>query len=127
MLAVRSDSLIFVSLGLMRIALVPLALLLVGCAAVDVRGPYANRLSPADIREIKSFVTSEPRLISPWIHITAVAPDRVQLEHGGLTSSDGMTIDGNEVFKMFAVKRGGKWSEDERFGLELSGGIIAWR
>jgi hypothetical protein len=71
-------------------------------------------------------VVSDPRLISPWIHITTVAPDRVQVEQGGLTSSDGMTINGKHVTKFFAVNHGGRWSVDERFGLEGTAEIIAW-
>jgi hypothetical protein len=104
----------------MRAAVVPLVVFLAGCASVDVRGPYASRLSPVDVREIRSSVIPEPRLISPWIHITAIAPDRVQVEYGGLTSSDGMTVDGSESFKSFMLKRNGKWIFDMRFGVELS-------
>ena len=110
----------------MRAAVVPLALLLAGCASVDVRGPFADRLSPADIQQIKTHVDSDPRLISPWIHITAVAPDRVQLESGGLASSDGMTINGEKSTKIFLIKRGGKWEFDMRFGVEGSAKITAY-
>jgi hypothetical protein len=112
---------------LMRVAVVPLTLFLVGCATVDVRGPYANRLSAEDIRQIKSFVISDPHLISPWIHITTISPNRVQVQQGGLISSDGMTIDGNHVRRFFVDRRAGKWNFDEKFGLEGTGEIISWR
>ncbi len=110
----------------MRATVVTVAILFVGCAAVDIRGPHANRLSSEDIRQIKAFVISDSHLISPWVHITTVAPDRVQVEHGGLTSSDAMSINGKHVTKFFVVKRHGRWSVDERFGLEGTAEITAW-
>jgi hypothetical protein len=110
----------------MRIAVVPLLILLAGCASTDVSGPYANRLSAADVREIKTHITADSRLISPWIHITAIEPNRVQLENGGLTSSDGMTIDGDSSTKIFLVKRGDKWEFDMTFGVEGSRKITVY-
>jgi hypothetical protein len=110
----------------MRAAVFPIAMLLAGCAAVDVSGPYANGLLPTDIRQIKTFVISDPHLISPWIHVTAVARDRVQLEHGGLTSIDGMTITGRHSTKIFLVKRGDKWNVDGRFPAEGTAELTVW-
>ena len=59
-------------------------ILLVGCAVAPLRitGPYASRLSDADIQEIKAAVAAVSRISDRVRTIDAVRRDRVRVEVG---------------------------------------------
>jgi hypothetical protein len=76
-------------------------------APVQTSGPYANRLSQADIVQIKALVSKEPDIDHRLKKIEAVGPDKVRIQTGGRTAVDENTYD-----DFNANKRAGRWLID---------------
>jgi hypothetical protein len=75
--------------------------------AGEVSGPYANRLSQADIAQIKTAVRAERSVPHNVRKIDAVRPDRVAIQTGGRTGMDSATY-----YDFNVHKRAGKWTMD---------------
>jgi hypothetical protein len=108
--------LISFSLDLMRVFMVLFAVLLGACAATETQvvGPYATRLSAADVEEIKLLTATDLarlhiRATGPPRKLTVVRPDYVRIDaaiiHG---YSDTCSFD--------VMKRHGRWIVDGHGG-----------
>jgi len=75
--------------------------------AGEVSGPYANRLSQADIAQIKTGVRAERSVPHNVRKIDAVRPDKVAIQAGGRTGMDSATY-----YDFNVLKRAGKWIVD---------------
>jgi hypothetical protein len=99
----------------MRVPLIISAILLMvwfGSAATTARagelsGPFANRLSPADVQQIKAAVGSERSISHNIRRIEAVRPDKVAVRTGGRTGVDSATY-----YDFTLSHRSGKWVID---------------
>jgi|SRR4030095_9089290 hypothetical protein len=75
--------------------------------AGEVSGPYATRLSQADVTQIKAAVRSEQGIPHNVRKIEAMRPDKVAIQTGG---KRGLNM---EIYYDFTVsKRAGKWAVD---------------
>jgi hypothetical protein len=70
-------------------------------------GPYANRLSKADIVQIKTLVSKETGIDHKLKKIEAVRPDKVRIRTGGRSAVDSATYNDFNVYK-----RAGRWVID---------------
>jgi hypothetical protein len=84
------------------------ATLLVGACAtpLQISGPYASRLSQADVQQIKLLVSKEPGLDHRLRRIEAIHSDKVRIQTGGIKTVGW----GYDDFT--AYKRGGRWVID---------------
>src|SRR5207244_5430284 len=73
----------------------------------QVGGQYANRLSKADVEQIKALVSKEPGIDHRLKAIEAIRPDKVHIQTGGKTAVDANTYNDFSVYK-----RTGKWAID---------------
>ena len=73
----------------------------------QVGGQYANRLSKADVEQIKALVSKEPGIDHRLKAIEAIRPDKVHIQTGGKTAVDTNTYNDFSVYK-----RTGKWAID---------------
>src|SRR5437870_8324932 len=95
-------------LRLVRIAVAVVAAPLVAYAGpLQVGGPFANRLSKADVEQIKALVSKEPGIDHRLKNIEAVRPDKVHIQTGGKTAVDTNTYNDFSVYK-----RAGRWVID---------------
>jgi hypothetical protein len=84
------------------------ALPLIACAAsLQISGPYVNRLSKADIEQLKALVSKEPGIDHRLKKIEAVRPDKVRIQTGGRIAVDSATYNDFNVYK-----RAGRWVID---------------
>jgi hypothetical protein len=99
----------------MRFRVPSVALVLTGCVffsvslsrAGEVSGPYANRLSKADLEHIKSVVSKERAVNHTLKKIEAVAADKVHVQSGGR-----IAVDQDKYYEFDVYKRGGGWAID---------------
>ena len=95
-------------LNLMRISVAVVAVPLVAYAApLQISGPYANRLSKADIEQLKVLASKEPGIDHRLKKIEAIRLDKVHIQTGGKTAVDTATYNDFNVYK-----RAGKWVID---------------
>jgi hypothetical protein len=95
-------------LNLVRIAVAVVAVPLVAYAApLPISGPSANRLSKADIEQLKALVSKEPGIDHRLKKIEAVRFDKVHIQTGGKTAVDTATYNDFNVYK-----RAGRWAID---------------
>ena len=82
------------------------------CASIayagEVSGPYARKLSAADVAQIKSAISKQPHVAHNVKKIEAVRPDIVAVT---TTSRTGVTEDTSYDFNLY--KRSGVWRIDE--------------
>jgi len=92
----------------MRTNLLAVALLLAACAAepVQVVGLYADRLSDAEIQQIKLAASRD--LHERLRKIEAIRRDKVRVETGSESRYTRFTV----------IKRSGKWLVDQSAGVE---------
>ena len=92
----------------MRISVAVVAVPLVAYAApFQVNGPYANRLSKADIEQLKVLASKEPGIDHRLKKIEVVRPDKVHIQTGGRTAVDSATYTDFNVYK-----HAGRWVID---------------
>jgi hypothetical protein len=92
----------------MRISVAVVALPLVAYAGpLQASGPYANRLSAADIQQITVLVSKEPHVDHRLKKIEAIRLDKVHIQTGGKTAVDTATYNDFNVYE-----RAGKWVID---------------
>lgn len=73
----------------------------------EVSGPFANRLSSADVTQIKAAVRAE-RSVGPNVKkIEAVRPDKVAIQTARRTA-----VDEDTVYDFNVYKRAGGWAID---------------
>ncbi len=95
-------------LNLMRISVAVVAVPLVAYAApFQINGPYANRLSKADIEQLKVLASKEPGIDHRLKKIEAIRLDKVHIQTGGETAVDTATYNDFNVFN-----RAGRWVID---------------
>jgi hypothetical protein len=94
-----------------RVFLSLIALVNASCVGpTAVTGPYANRLSPDDIRQISAFVERGWAPGQPSVRISAIRPDHVIVDTRLEYVSSG-------IYENFAVtKRRGQWTKDNQEG-----------
>lgn len=91
-----------------RIVLVVwLALSASSVRAGEVSGPYANRLSPSDVAQIKAVVSKERGISHNVKKIEAVRADKVAIQTTARTA-----IDEDTYYDFNAYKRSGAWTID---------------
>jgi hypothetical protein len=73
----------------------------------EVGGPYANRLSQADVAQIKAVVSKQSGIPHNVKKIEALGPDKVAIQTGGRTGMDSATYYDFNVYK-----RAAKWAID---------------
>jgi len=73
----------------------------------EIRGPYANRLSKADLEQIKSVVSKERAVNHALKKIEAVAADKVHIQSGGR-----FAVDQDKYYEFDVYKRAGAWAID---------------
>ena len=99
----------------MRFRVPSVALVSIGCVIFsaslarsgEVSGPYANRLSKADLEQIKSVVSKERAVNHKLRKIEAVAADKVHLQSGGR-----IAVDQDKYYEFNMYKRAGAWAID---------------
>ena len=90
----------------MRSPLVAVALLLTACTAeVQLTGPYAAKLSPADVQQLKRLAANGPKIGRTVITVEAIRPDRVHAE---------------DRFYSDAGWRGSTWQIDQNSPIEAT-------
>ena len=95
-------------LNFIRVSVAIVAMPLIAHAApFQLSGPYANRLSKADVEQIKAVVSKEPGIDHRLKKIEAVRPDKVGIRTGGRTAVDSATYN-----DFNAYKRAGRWAID---------------
>jgi len=95
-------------LNLVRISVAVVAVPLIAYAApLQISGQYANRLSKADVEQLKALVSKEPGIDHRLKAIEAIRPDKVHIQTGGKTAVDTNTYNDFSVYK-----RTGKWAID---------------
>jgi len=82
--------------------------------SLEIRGPYANRLSKVDVEQLKALVSKEPGIDHRLRKIEAVRPDKVHIQTGGKTAVDTNTYNDFNVYK-----RTGRWVIDSA-SIEIS-------
>ena len=70
-------------------------------------GPDTNRLSKADIEQLKALVAKEPGIDHRLKKIEVVRPDKVHIQTGGRTAVDSATYNDFNVYK-----HAGRWVID---------------
>jgi hypothetical protein len=75
--------------------------------SLEIRGPYANRLSKADLEQIKSVVSKERAVNHTLKKIEAVAADKVHIQSGGR-----FAVDQDKYYEFDVYKRAGAWAID---------------
>ena len=86
-----------------------LVLLLGGCATRwQIAGPYADRLSPSDVAQIKQLDASRSTTHYQRIRIEALERARVRVDKLRLDGPSTLSTD------FYAVRRGGRWITAER-------------
>ena len=79
-----------------------------GCATpLQIVGPYASRLSAADIQEIKVLVAKQPDTDRRLVELEATRPDKVWVKVGGFDTSGGSRYN-----RFIVIKRAGRWIVD---------------
>jgi hypothetical protein len=73
----------------------------------EFTGRYANRLSQADLEQIKSVVSKERSVDHRLRKIEAVAIDKVHIRSGGRSA-----VDEDKYYEFNANKRAGAWVID---------------
>jgi hypothetical protein len=100
----------------MRISVIVATVLLSACVTpLQVTGPYASRLSEADIQQIKLLVSKRPHIEHRLRTLDVVRPGKIRVRTGGLKTV------GSSYSNFTVVKRSGKWLIDERAGIEAEG------
>ena len=91
-----------------RIVVVGL-IVLSGCTALcgEVSGPYANRVSPSDVAQIKAVLFKELHISHNVKKIVAIRPDKVTIQTSARTA-----IDEDTYYRFNVYKRAGAWSID---------------
>jgi hypothetical protein len=95
------------------------ALLLGACVTPrpQIVGPYASRLSEADIEQIKLIVRNDRGITDHRISkLDVLRPDKVRVETGGVRT-DEIGPESHYV-RFFVVKRNGKWVDAPSLGAE---------
>ena len=93
---------------MVRISVAVVAMPLLAYAApLQISGPYSNRLSKADVEQLKALVSKEPGIDHRLKKIEAVGPDKVRIQTGGKTAVDTNTYNDFNVYK-----RAGRWVID---------------
>jgi hypothetical protein len=76
-----------------------------GCATpLQIVGPYASRLSAADIQEIKVLVAKQPDTDRRLVELEATRPDKVWVKVGGFDTSGGSRYN-----RFIVIRRAGRW------------------
>ena len=95
-------------LNFIRVSVAIVAMPLIAHAApFQLSGPYANRLSKADVEQIKAVVSTERGIDHRLKKIEAIGPDKVHIQTGGKTAVDTATYNDFSVYK-----RTGRWVID---------------
>ena len=81
------------------------------CASIaragEVSGPYANRVSPDDVKQIKAAVAKNMHISHNVKKIEAVRPDKVTVQTTARTA-----VDEDTVYEFNEYKRSGAWTID---------------
>ena len=75
--------------------------------AGEVSGQYANRLSKADLDQIKSIVSKERAVDNRIKKIDAVAANKVHIQSGGR-----FAVDQDKYYEFDIYKKAGSWAID---------------
>ena len=95
-------------LSLVSISVAVVAVPLVAYAGpLQVGGPFANRISKADVEQIKAVVSKEPGIDHRLKKIEAIRLDKVHIQTGGKTAVDTATYNDFSVYK-----RASRWVID---------------
>jgi hypothetical protein len=76
--------------------------------SLDIRGPYANRLSSSDIVQIKAAISRDQQISHNVRSIEAIRPDKVSVQTTTRTA-----VDEDTQYEFNAYKRSGVWRIDE--------------
>jgi len=99
----------------MRSPLVSVALLLSACTTqVQVTGPYAAKLSVADVQQLKLLAANGPKIGRTVITLEAIRPDRVHVEDRLYSDA------GWRGSRFFAVRHVSTWQIDEHSPIEAT-------
>jgi hypothetical protein len=79
----------------------------VSAVAGEVSGPFANRVSPEDVKQIKAAVSKNLHISHNVKKIEAVRPDKVAIQTTARTS-----VDQDTTYDFNAYKRAGTWTID---------------
>jgi hypothetical protein len=83
------------------------ALIAVNARSGELSGPYANRISPSDIQQIKAAVSKNMHVSHNVKKIEAVGPDKVTIQTTARTA-----VDEDTYYQFNAYKRAGTWAID---------------
>ena len=73
----------------------------------EISGPFSNRLSPDDVKQIKAAIAKERSVSRNVKKIEAVRPDKVTVQTTARTA-----VDEDTVYQFKAYKRAGAWAID---------------
>lgn len=105
----------------MRLILVPLIILLSGCAAqTQVVGPFAAQLSHADIQQITALMPADHETMTHTsTKLDVIRPDRVRVTVVGFgKDTRGVPTSGSSSYIFTAVKRNGRWDHTDEVEVE---------
>ena len=96
-----------VLIGARIVSIVWLLVLASSAHSGEVSGPYADRLSQADVVQIKAVVSKQSGIPHDVKKIEALGPDKVAIQTGGRIGMDSATYYDFNVYK-----RAAKWAID---------------
>ena len=79
----------------------------VSAVAGEVSGPFANRVSPSDVAQIKAAISKERHVSHNVKKIEAVRPDKVAIQTTARTA-----VDEDTTYDFIVYKRSGAWQID---------------
>ena len=79
----------------------------VSAVAGEVSGPFANRVSPSDVAQIKAAISKDRHVSHNLKKIEAVRPDKVAIQTTARTA-----VDEDTTYDFIAYKRSGGWQID---------------
>ena len=92
---------------LVVILIASFALIVSNARAGELSGPYASKLSPSDVAQIKAAVSKQPDIAHNVKKIEAVRSDKVAVQTTSRTA-----VDQDTSYDFNVYKRSGKWTID---------------
>ncbi|HZS18495.1 MAG TPA: hypothetical protein VFA51_11250 [Candidatus Udaeobacter sp.] len=103
-----------------RLVILAAAVVVAGCTTqLQIVGPYANRLSQADVQQITALITPSNANSHLYTTLEAVRPNEVLVKYGGYRRSmEGVYTSDRSSAYFKAFKRNGRWIAGGEFSME---------
>ena len=97
-----------VSLSLRTVCAALITIVAFNVRAGEASGPFANRLSPSDVQQIKGAISKNAHISHNVKKIEAVGPDKVTVQTRVRAG-----VDQDTVYDFVVAKHAGAWAIDE--------------